>query len=89
MIVDKSKLIILKVDKLFLIIPLTVTKVETRLRNVIINGKPKFEGLSRFMQFYLSTIANSTASTVPVKSATSAAGLGPRGAASAKVAHAP
>ena len=54
-IVDKSKLLILKVDKLFLVIPLTLTKVETRLRNVLINAKPKFDGLARFMQFYLST----------------------------------
>ena len=54
-IVDKSKLLILKVEKLFLVIPLTLTKVETRLRNVLINSKPKFDGLSRFMEFYLKT----------------------------------
>jgi len=46
---DKSKLVLIKVDKLFIVIPLTLTKVETRLRNVIINGKPRFDGLSRFM----------------------------------------
>ena len=53
---DKSRLVVMRVDKMFLVIPLTITKVETRLRNVLINGKPKFDGLSRFMQFYLSTI---------------------------------
>ena len=46
---DKRKLVLIKVDKLFIVIPLTLTKVETRLRNVIINGKPRFDGLSRFM----------------------------------------
>ena len=55
---DKSKLLLLKVDKLFIVIPLTLTKVETRLRNVIINGKPKFDGLSRFLQFYLQTFVS-------------------------------
>ena len=54
-IVDKSKLMVIKVDRLFMIIPLTVTKVETRLRNVFINAKPKLDGLARFMQFYLSS----------------------------------
>ena len=55
---DKSKLVILKVDKLFIVIPLTLTKVETRLRNVIINGRPKFDGLARFLQFYLQTFVS-------------------------------
>ena len=36
-LVDKSKLMIIKADKLFVVIPLTVTKVETKLRNVFIN----------------------------------------------------
>ena len=48
----------MKVDKLFLVIPLTITKVETRLRNVLINAKPKFDGLARFMQFYLSNFVS-------------------------------
>ena len=52
-LVDKSKLIVLAVDGLYLVIPLTVTKVETRLRNVFINLKPKLDGLARFMQFYI------------------------------------
>jgi len=53
LIVDKSKLILLKADKLYIVIPLTITKVETKLRNVFINATPKINGLSRFMQFYL------------------------------------
>lgn len=57
-IVDKSKLVILKLDKLYLVIPLTLTKVETKLRNVFINQRPKLDGLARFMQFYLKTFAS-------------------------------
>lgn len=38
--------------------PLTITKVETKLRNVFINEKPKLEGLARFMEFYLTTFAS-------------------------------
>lgn len=44
---------VVKCDRLYLVIPLTVTKVETRLRNVFINLRPKLDGLTRFMQFYL------------------------------------
>ena len=51
--VDKSKLVVVKCDRLYLVIPLTVTKVETRLRNVFINLRPKLDGLMRYMQFYL------------------------------------
>ena len=62
---DKSKIVLLKVDKLFVVIPMTITKVETRLRNVFINEKPKFDGLARYMQFYLSTFgAQNSISTI-------------------------
>ena len=40
---------------MFLVIPLTITKIEVKLRNVLINEKPKLEGLSRFMSFYLNS----------------------------------
>ena len=98
---DKSKLLVLKVDKLFLVIPLTLTKVETRLRNVLINGKPKFDGLSRFMQFYLQTFVSSNpdasqsehpqGSQPPIKierGNTMKVVTGPGGQALTKVAHA-
>jgi len=52
-LVEKSKLVVVKCDRLYLMIPLTVTKVETRLRNVFINLRPKLDGLTRYMQFYL------------------------------------
>ena len=57
-IVDKSKLVIIKLDKMYLVIPMTITKVETKLRNVLINEKPKMEGLARFLNFYLNTFVS-------------------------------
>jgi hypothetical protein len=32
LLVDKSKIILLKADKLYIVIPLTITKVETKLK---------------------------------------------------------
>jgi hypothetical protein len=60
-------MVILKVDKLYVVIPMTITKVETKLRNVFINEKPKFDGLARFMSFYLSTFTSPVipAATIP------------------------
>lgn len=40
---------VVKQDKMYIVIPLTVTKVETRVRNVLINAKPKLEGLARYL----------------------------------------
>lgn len=57
-IVDKSKVVVIKLDRLFLVIPLTITKVEVKLRNVLINEKPKLDGLARFMNFYLSNFTS-------------------------------
>jgi hypothetical protein len=58
-LVDKSKVLVIKLDQLFLVIPITITKIEVKLRNVIINEKPKFDGLARFMAFYLSNVVAS------------------------------
>ena len=61
-IVDKSKVVVIKLDRLFMVIPLTITKVEVKLRNVLINEKPMMDGLARFMNFYLNNF------TSPIKS---------------------
>lgn len=58
-LVDKSKLIVIKLNRLYLVIPLTITKVEVRIRNVIINERNKFDGLSRFMEFYINNCSDS------------------------------
>ena len=45
---DKSKLLILKLEKIYVIVPFTLAKIEVRMRNMIINMRPKFEAISRF-----------------------------------------
>ena len=50
---DKSKLLLLKLEKIFVIVPFTLAKIEVRMRNMIINMRPKFEAISRFTQVYL------------------------------------
>ena len=50
---DKSKMLIMKLDKIFIIVPFTITKIEIRMRNVIINMRPKFEAISRFATIFL------------------------------------
>ena len=60
---EKSKLVVIKIDKLFIAMPVTLTKVETKLRNVFINEKPKMDGLAKFMQFYLATFVSPVVSS--------------------------
>jgi hypothetical protein len=40
-------------DKLYLIVPFTMTKIEVRVRNLIINQRAKMESIGKFIQFYL------------------------------------
>mmetsp|Transcript_43105 Transcript_43105/g.57024 ORF Transcript_43105/g.57024 Transcript_43105/m.57024 type:complete len:83 (+) Transcript_43105:696-944(+) len=55
---DKSKMLILKLEKIFIIVPFTIAKIEVRMRNMIINMRPKFEAISRFTQVYLDVYAD-------------------------------
>jgi hypothetical protein len=50
---EKSKLMLLKLDNMYLVVPLTLNKIEVKTRNVLINSKPKLDGLSKFLRFYL------------------------------------
>lgn len=52
-VVDKSKLVILKLRKLYIVLPFTMAKIEVRVRNVMINQRKKMEGIERFVEFYL------------------------------------
>ena len=54
---DKSKMLILKLENIFIIVPFTIAKIEVRMRNMIINMRPKFEAISRFTQIYLDVYA--------------------------------
>ena len=53
---DKTKLFILKLSKLYIILPFAITKIEVRMRNVVINSNPKFEAISKFIDFYLDVL---------------------------------
>lgn len=52
-ILERAKLICLKLDKAFIIFPYTLSKIEIRMRNVMINNKAILDGISHFMSFYL------------------------------------
>ena len=38
-ILDKAKLVCIKLDKVFIAIPYTVSKIELRMRNILINNR--------------------------------------------------
>ena len=50
---DKSKVLILKLESIYVVVPFTIAKIEVRMRNMIINMRPKFEAISRFTKIYL------------------------------------
>lgn len=52
-LLEKAKMVCVKVDKIFLVVPYTISKIEIRMRNLIINNRDILEGISHFMQFYL------------------------------------
>lgn len=52
-LLEKAKLVCVKLDKIFLIVPYTISKIEIRMRNLIINNRDILEGISHFMQFYI------------------------------------
>lgn len=51
--IDKSKIVIVQLGLLNIILPFTITKIEVRMRNVLINQRNKMESISKFIQFYL------------------------------------
>ena len=50
---DKSKMLMLKLENIHVMVPFTIAKIEVRMRNVIINMRPRFEAISRFTSIYL------------------------------------
>jgi hypothetical protein len=53
MLLEKAKVICLKLDKVFMVIPYTISKIEIRMRNIMINNRHLLDGISHFMNFYL------------------------------------
>ena len=56
-LLDKSKMLILRMENIYVIVPFTITKIEVRTRNVVINMRPKFEAIQRFTAIYLEQYA--------------------------------
>ena len=52
-ILDKAKLVCVKLDKMFIILPYTISKIELRMRNILINNRSILDGISHFLNFYL------------------------------------
>ena len=50
---EKSKLCIFRIGMLYIVLPFKLTKIEVRTRNVIINTRPRFEAISKFIGIYL------------------------------------
>jgi len=48
-LMDKTKLVIVKLDKLFVVIPMAMTKIEIKMRNLMINQKSRLQGISTFI----------------------------------------
>lgn len=38
-ILEKAKIIVIKIDKIFMVVPFTASKIELRMRNLIINNR--------------------------------------------------
>jgi len=53
MLLEKAKIVCLKLDRIFLIVPYTISKIELRFRNILINNRQVLDGISHFMSFYL------------------------------------
>jgi len=52
-LLDRVRLFILKLDKIFILVPFSVSKIEIRMRNIIANHRHILDGISHFMNFYL------------------------------------
>lgn len=52
-LLEKAKVVVVKLDKIFLVFPFTISKIELRMRNTLFNNRKIMDGISHFMNFYL------------------------------------
>ena len=50
---DRAKLAVVKIDKAFIVFPYTYSKIELRLRNLLVNNRSLLDGISHFANFWL------------------------------------
>lgn len=48
----KTKLFIVRIDGVYFVLPIEITKIEIRLRNVLINSRTMMEVIAEFAMFY-------------------------------------
>ena len=48
---EKAKLLVIRLDTVFQVFPYTISKIELRMRNILINNKPLLDGIAHFLQF--------------------------------------
>ena len=53
LIMAKAKMACIKLDKVFVMIPYTYSKIELRMRNILTNHRDTLDAISHFMNFYL------------------------------------
>ena len=52
-LLSKAKLVCVRLDKVFVMLPYTFSKIELRMRNLMANNRDTLDAISHFMQFYL------------------------------------
>lgn len=52
-IMSKGKLVCIKLDKIFIVLPYTYSKIELRMRNIMTNQRDLLDSISHLMNFYL------------------------------------
>lgn len=52
-ILSKAKMVCIKLDKVFVVIPYTFSKIELRMRNILTNHRDLLDSISHFLNFYL------------------------------------
>lgn len=52
-ILNKAKLVCIKLDKMFVLVPYTYSKIELRMRNMLMNNRLLLDQISHFTHFFL------------------------------------
>lgn len=50
---ERAKMVILRLDKIILAVPYTISRIEVRARSALVNQRSVLDGIAHFLQFYL------------------------------------
>ena len=48
-LLEKAKLVAVRLDKILIMVPFTVSRIEVRVRALLLNQRPLLDGISHFM----------------------------------------